>query len=478
MLFNSFVFLNFFLVVYTLYLLTQNNLKWQNRILLMASYGFYAAWDWRFLSLLFFTTFLDFVLAAKIYKSSDARQKKIFLALSILCNLSVLGFFKYFNFFAESLYALLGHLGIQSSFSAILIILPIGISFYTFQSMSYTIDIYRGELVPPKSFLDFSVFVTYFPHLVAGPILRATSMLPQVLNLRKIRLDQMGEGCYLIFWGLFQKVFVADNLARMVDTVFNTAGPYQGFQVLMATYAFAFQILCDFAGYSDIARGLGKLMGFDIIINFNLPYFATHPREFWQRWHISLSTWLRDYLYIPLGGNRGGKLMEYRNLAVVMLLGGLWHGASWTFVIWGAYHGLLLIAYRILEPWTTRIPEPQNPILAGGWKILRIVFFFHLICVSWIFFRSRSISQAVEMLSSLLALPGFWNWPVFAASFARLLPYVWLFGLVQIFCYVRKKLTAVLELPTAARAAFYVLIFYSLVIYGAASGKEFIYFQF
>lgn len=478
MLFNSFLFLKFFLVFYLLYLLTRNHLKWQNRLLLAASYVFYAAWDWRFLFLLFFTTFLDFVLAQKIYKSHSSRRKKIILAASIVCNLGVLGFFKYFNFFTENLSFLLEHLGFPATLKLIRVALPIGISFYTFQSMSYTIDVYRGELVPPKSFLDFGVFVTYFPHLVAGPILRATHILPQVLNPRKIRLEQFYEGCYLIFWGLFQKIFVADNLAKIVDPVFNSAGPYNGFQVLTAIYAFAFQILCDFAGYSDIARGLGKLMGFDIVINFNLPYFATNPREFWSRWHISLSTWLRDYLYIPLGGSRKGKGREYFNLSATMLLGGLWHGASWTFVIWGAYHGFLLITHRMLEPWLQRIPEPAGAWGRRGWFWVKMIFFFHLICIGWLFFRAGSISQAWAMMAGLAALPLSWNGGSMIEVLTPLAPFLWLLVLVQIVCFAQKKLQAVLDWPIAMRAAFYVLVFYSMVIYGAENGKEFIYFQF
>ena len=523
MLFNSFLFLKFFLIFYLLYLLTRNHLKWQNRLLLAASYIFYAAWDWRFLFLLFFTTFLDFIIAQKIFDSQSQRQRKALLALSVVANLGVLGFFKYFNFFTENLSFLMEHLGFHGTFKLLRVALPIGISFYTFQSMSYTIDVYRRELVPPKSFWDFSVFVTYFPHLVAGPILRATYILPQVVNPRKIQREQVYKGCALIFWGLFQKVFVADNLAKIVDPVFNSAGPYDGFLVLTAVYAFAFQILCDFAGYSDIARGLGKLMGFDIVINFNLPYFAANPREFWKRWHISLSTWLRDYLYVPLGGSRKGKAREYFNLFATMLLGGLWHGASWTFVIWGAYHGILLITHRMLEPWLQRIPGPSSAWGRRGWLLIKMIFFFHLVCVGWLFFRAGSISQAWAMMAGLAAIPLSWNWESAFEVLTRLAPYLWLLLLAQIACFAKQKLggvdfccfplrhserseesrslkieilrqktpqddaknrkyqqnlEVVFDWPIAMRTVFYVFVFYSMVIYGAETGKEFIYFQF
>jgi len=348
-------------------------------MLLMASCFFYGSWNWRFLFLLFLTIAIDYFISLKIYNSEDSEKRKKFLLLSIVANLGVLGFFKYFNFFSESFQALANSLGFNLQPHLLNIVLPVGISFYTFQSLSYTIDVYRKELKPAKSIFDFALFVTYFPQLVAGPIERATHLLPQVLQPRKITLEQFYEGCYLIFWGLFQKIFIADNLAKMVNPVFSAAAPYDGVKVLSALYAFAFQIYCDFAGYSNMARGLGKCMGFDIMVNFNLPYFATNPRDFWRRWHISFSTWLRDYLYIPLGGNQKGPLITYRNIALTMLLGGLWHGANWRFVIWGGYQGLLLIIHRLLEPWLKQLPQPKSFIKEKLWLFARVAFFFHLI---------------------------------------------------------------------------------------------------
>src|SRR3989338_4479606 len=313
MLFNSLELAIFFIIVYGLYLFMGH--RWQNRTLLVASCVFYGMWDWRFLGLLFVTVLIDYLVGLKIQATEDLKKRKFFLAISVFSNLLILGFFKYFNFFAQNLHGFLANLGVAVPLEPLRIVLPVGISFYVFQSLSYTIDVYRKKLEPAKNFLDFSLFVTYFPQLVAGPIERATHLLPQVLSPRKVTLDGFYEGCYLIFWGLFQKVFVADNLAAIVNPVFAAPPPYNGAKVLLTLYAFAFQIYCDFAGYSNMARGLGKCMGFDIMVNFNIPYFAANPREFWQRWHISLSQWLRDYLYVPLGGNRKGKFRTYLNMA-------------------------------------------------------------------------------------------------------------------------------------------------------------------
>ena len=477
MLFNSLTFLIFFIIVYSLYLLSDH--KRQNLLLLVASYFFYGWWDWRFIPLLFLTTFLDFVLAQKIFEAGTPINRKALLVLSIVMNLGVLGFFKYYNFFASNADALLAHFGSSTSFGIIHVILPIGISFYTFQSMSYVIDVYRGELVPPKSFRDFGVFVTYFPHLVAGPILRATHILPQVLNPRKIEIEKFYEGGYLIFWGLFQKVCIADKLGEIVSSVFSLPPPYNGIKVLIAIYAFAFQILCDFSGYSDIARGLGKLMGFDIVLNFNLPYFATNPREFWKRWHISLSTWLRDYLYVPLGGNKKGEWITCRNLMITMLLGGLWHGAAWTFVIWGAYHGFLLIGHRLIEPILEKIPKPENLILKNASFLLRIIFFFHLVCLGWLFFRAQSMYQAFEMMRALIEQFHFEGGLKIGQTLLTLFFCVSPLLLIQYFQRIKDNLMIILSAPQFVRVVFYVAGYYILLnsLFGR-NAEEFIYFQF
>jgi len=388
--------------------------------------------------------------------------------------LAILGFFKYFNFFAVSMDNLFSRFGFSIQPHLLHIILPVGISFYTFQALSYTIDVYRRELKPTRSFRDYALFVTYFPQLVAGPIMRAKDLLPQVFSARKLSLEKFYEGCYLIFWGLFQKIFVADNLAKIADSVFNSSGPYNAVKVLIALYAFAFQIYCDFAGYSNIARGLGKCMGFNIMVNFNLPYFATNPSDFWRRWHISLSTWLRDYLYIPLGGNKKGEFITYRNLAITMLLGGLWHGAAWTFVIWGAYHGMLLIIHRLLKPVLAKIPSPKNAAIEKVWFFLRVVFFFQLTCVGWLIFRAKSIGQILSMLGSFVS-----NFNIgLDMGFFSLIRLIWLLILVQIAQFIKNDQMIVYKSNILLKAVFYIIFFYSIVMYGANGGKEFIYFQF
>jgi len=400
MLFNSLQFAVFFIVVFVLYV--RLNHQGQNRLLLAASYVFYGSWDWRFLSLIWISTILDYFCGLKIYESGDKHKQKTFLFLSIFGNLSILGFFKYYNFFSSSVQTLCGSFGFSIQPYYLNIILPVGISFYTFQTMSYTIDIYRKEMQPTRKFLDFALFVSFFPQLVAGPIERAKRLLPQILSRRDLTDEKFSEGCFLIIFGLFQKIFIADNLAKIVDPVFAGHAPYNGVAVLIALYAFAFQIYCDFAGYTNIARGLGKVMGFEIMLNFNFPYISTNPREFWKRWHISLSSWFRDYLYIPLGGNRFGTLVTFRNLMITMLLAGLWHGATWNFVLWGAYQCVLLIIYNLMTPWLSQINMPKGSWGEKFWFLAKVIFFFHLICLGWLIFRAQSLGQIIEMLQSIV----------------------------------------------------------------------------
>ncbi|MFH1877219.1 MAG: MBOAT family O-acyltransferase [Candidatus Omnitrophota bacterium] len=476
MVFNSLQFALFFAVVYSLYLALKH--KNQNRMLLVASYVFYGTWDWRFLSLIWISTILDYFCGLAIDRTNDPGKRKIFLILSVSGNLLILFFFKYFNFFAESLQELLGGFGITAHTNFLHIILPVGISFYTFQTMSYTIDIYKREMKATRKFLDFALFVAFFPQLVAGPIERASHLLPQILNKRNLTLEKFYDGAYLIFWGLFQKVFVADNLASIVDPVFNSNPPYNGVSVMLALYAFAFQIYCDFAGYSNIARGLGKCMGFDIMVNFNLPYFALNPSDFWKRWHISLSSFLRDYLYIPLGGNRGGTLRTYRNLVITMLLGGLWHGAAWTFVLWGAYQGVLLILHRVLLPFLGRIPSPRNVLIDKLWKLARIIFFFQLTCLGWLIFRARSVKQIFEMLKAVACDLRFAPGMGFKVTLERIVLFIGVLIVVQILQYRKKDLMIIPRLNPAAAAFCYFVFFYLMLIFGVTGGKEFIYFQF
>jgi len=390
-LFNSTAFFVFFAVVYAAYLLLQRRLRLQNALLLVASYLFYGYWDWRFLSLIAISTLVDFVIGRALGRTDEravgGQRRRLLLAISVVVNLAILGFFKYFNFFASSLVEVLSAFGAHADLVTLNIVLPVGISFYTFQTMSYTIDVYRGRLQPTDSLLDFAVFVAFFPQLVAGPIERAVNLLPQVGRPRRITAAQVDSGLFLILWGLYKKVVVADNAALIANAVFNDYASHTGLDILLGVIAFSVQIYGDFSGYSDIARGVARLMGFELMVNFRLPYFAVNPSDFWLRWHISLSSWLRDYLYISLGGNRTGRLLTYRNLLVTMLLGGLWHGAAWNFIVWGAYHGVILALYRAFE----RRPAHENPW--GGEHRYAVVLakmglMFALTLLGWLFFRA------------------------------------------------------------------------------------------
>ncbi len=471
MLFNSLEFAVFMAIVYGLYLVL--NHKWQNRMLLVASYIFYGAWNWKFLSLIFISTILDYICGIRIYNSVSMKRKRIFLFLSVFGNLSILGFFKYFNFFAGDLTALINHFGFSIRLNSLNIILPVGISFYTFQTMSYTIDIYRGGLRPTRKFFDFALFVAFFPQLVAGPIERAKNLLPQILSPRTFNVDRFYEGCYLIFWGLFQKVVIADNLAKIAEPVFN-GWKYKSGEIVLAMYAFAFQIFCDFAGYSNIARGLGKLLGFEIMENFRQPYLSTNPREFWRRWHISLSSWLRDYLYIPLGGSRKGAVITRRNILITMLLGGLWHGAAWTFVFWGIYHAFLLMAYRRFEILLEKISPPRNIIVQRLWWMAKVIFFFHLVCFGWLIFRASSLNQAVSLVIYLFS--GLQFPPI--GELGRLLFLIAPLFAVGILQYKRCDLLAMMKLRPAVQIVSYLVMLYYLLLLGVRTSEEFVYFQF
>ena len=334
MLFNSITFFLFYLAVLLLYFLLPH--RKQNILILIASATFYAAWDFRFLGLMYVSILTDYFCGLALERTSKEANRKWILGVSILINLGILFFFKYFNFFALSAERLLNSIGLPGWTHTLHIVLPVGISFYTFQCMSYSIDVFRREQTPTRNFIDFAAYISFFPQLVAGPIERASALLPQFEAPRHVSSDQVSQGIWRIFWGLFKKVVIADNLSSLVDPVFAWNTPLSGGLVLVSLYAFAFQIYCDFSGYSDMAKGLASVLGFKLMWNFKRPYFALNPKEFWSRWHISLSTWLRDYVYISFGGNRHGSFHTYRNLMLTMLLGGLWHGAAWTFVFWGA----------------------------------------------------------------------------------------------------------------------------------------------
>jgi D-alanyl-lipoteichoic acid acyltransferase DltB (MBOAT superfamily) len=473
MLFNSYEFAVFFTLLFPLYWALCKLPRLQNVLLLAAGYYFYACWSAKFLSLLVLSTVMDFACGLWVDRAQDPRRRRAIVALSMALNLGMLGFFKYYNFFAENLQLLLAQLGLPVALSRLQVILPIGISFYTFQSMSYVIDVYRRDIKPTKNLIQFATFVSFFPHLVAGPIMRPTTLLPQIARPRRFSLDQFYAGAYLIFWGLLEKVAIADNLAVVVKDLFGRWQTLDGGLALLAVYAFAFQILGDFAGYTDIARGVAKCLGFELSLNFNLPYFATSPRDFWARWHISLSQWLRDYLYKPLGGNRAGTILTYRNLMLTMVLGGLWHGAAWTFVIWGVYQGLLLALHRAATPWLERI-SPRDSLERAIWTAVRIVVTFHLICLGWLIFRAASLEQAAGMLAAIIHRPALPAPSMVLSVAAVIVPFL----LIQLIQYLSKDLDFIARTPWYVRSVFYTACFYAIVLGGEFGGKQFIYFQF
>ena len=391
------VFLTLVLAVHTV--LLQRPTAWKATMLL-ASYAFYGWWDWRFLSLIWISTIVDFVAGQAIHATSDRGRRRLYLWCSLGTNLGMLGFFKYADFFVESFVDLLGDLGLNVSAGPLGIILPVGISFYTFQTMSYSLDVHRGVLEPTDKLLDFALFVGFFPQLVAGPIVRARDFLAQLASDDRSPIDT-GRATRLILGGLFKKMVLADVLAtRLVDGVFADPGGATGLETLLAVYGYALQIYGDFSGYSDIAIGIALLLGFRFPMNFDQPYRALSLRDFWQRWHISLSSWLRDYLYIGLGGNRRGRARTLRNLMATMLLGGLWHGAGWTFVLWGALHGLGLVVERVVAD---SVGEGR-PGRIG--RAVHAVLTFHLVCAAWVFFRAVDLERALEVFA---ALGGSWT---------------------------------------------------------------------
>jgi alginate O-acetyltransferase complex protein AlgI len=464
MIFNSLTFFLFFAVVWASYRRLQH--QGQNRLLLVASYFFYGWWDWRFTLLLLFTSLVDFTVARRIRKATDTRSRKRWVALSMFSNLGVLFFFKYFNFFADSMLTLLNGIGVNADPVVLRVLLPVGISFYTFQSLGYVIDVYSKKLDPITALPDYLLYVAFFPQLVAGPIERATHLIPQIQRRRVVTSDQLSAGVWLILLGLVKKTVIADNMAIIVNHGF-AGGDFSahGFNSLLYVYAFAFQIYGDFSGYSDVARGLCKLMGFDLMINFKAPYLTSNPSDFWRHWHISLSTWIRDYLYIPLGGNRSGPRRTIVNLFLTMTLAGLWHGAGAAYLIWGAYHGILLIAHRIWGQATVWIAVPRS---------IAILLFFHFTCLGWLIFRCGSLptEQATAIVSFFqnvirpTAMSGLW-WPVILLG-TMSLGFQWKTTWMERFHEWRPS-TQLIGITTAL-----VLV----TTFGVIDGAQFIYFQF
>jgi alginate O-acetyltransferase complex protein AlgI len=476
MIFNSFAFLLFFICFYVLYLIIP---KHKPRIILclLGSYFFYGWWDWRFLSLIIFSTLVDYYLGLKISSESAEKKRKKYLLLSLFSNLGLLFFFKYFNFFIESFAQMLENFGMNASISTLNIILPVGISFYTFQTLSYTIDIYRKKLQPEKNFMIFATYVSFFPQLVAGPIVRAIDLLPQFKSIRKISSRQINTGILLIAIGFFKKIVIADSLAPLIDDAFINPYNYTSLNMLLVVIFYAFQIYCDFSGYSDIAIGLGRLLGYEFPENFNLPYFAKNFSDLWRRWHISLSSWLKDYLYISLGGNRNGYYKTQRNLMLTMTLGGLWHGANWTFIIWGVLHGTYLIVQRVIDPATSKI---KKLVPKPAYLITSIVITFIFVNFAWIFFRSQNIEQAFAVINKISA---FDNWslsalkPKFQVSKAIFLVLI-LFTGELLYYNFGEKIKSVLKQSLGARISLVVFISIMILLFGNFSSNNFIYFQF
>ena len=403
MFFNSFHFALFLPIVFILYWwLGSKSKSYQNYILIAASYYFYSCWDWRFLFLLVFSTLLDYFSAIQIEKSEDRLQRKMWLWLCVSINLGFLGIFKYYNFFASSFAELLTDIGFKTNPLLLDLILPVGISFYTFHGLSYIIDIYYKRIQSERNFVDYSLFVSYFPLLVAGPIERATHLLPQVKVKRTFNFEKAKEGVYQIVWGLVKKVVIADSCAVYANEIFNNYPSMNSYSLLLGAVYFAFQIYGDFSGYSDIALGTSKLFGIDLLRNFNYPYFSRDIAEFWRRWHISLSSWFRDYLYIPLGGSKGGMWFKIRNTFIIFLVSGFWHGANMTYVAWGLINALYFLPLLVLNKNRTNVDE-----IAVGFNfaslrtMLQILMTFAITCLAWIFFRAKTIADALAYISRM-----------------------------------------------------------------------------
>lgn len=465
MLFNSVEFLAFFAVVYGLYLVLSR--RGQNALILIASYIFYGFWDWKFLGLIALSTTVDFVVARAMEDAATPALKRRILYVSLAFNLGLLATFKYAGFFARSFMDAFAALGYTVDLRFAELVLPVGISFYTFQSLSYTIDVYRGHVKAARDPLDFAMFVAFFPQLVAGPIERGAHFLPQVQSPRVVSFECLREGGWLILFGYFKKVVLADNMVPFTTRLFQQPGDAHGLEVLFGIYAFAFQIYGDFSGYTDIARGTAKLLGFDLLYNFKMPYFAVNPSDFWRRWHISLSTWLRDYLYIPLGGSKGSAWLTYRNLMITMVLGGLWHGASYNFVAWGVFHGAILCIHRWL---TGRRGAPPNEAVTP----LRVLGFFHVTCLGWLLFGVQHLGDAWRLLGNLFLRFELNGWLSLASVVAFATPVV-LLDWLQL---SRSNMLVIKSYPTPVRLGVYGALLSGILLCGSTGAKQFIYFQF
>jgi alginate O-acetyltransferase complex protein AlgI len=478
MLFNSLNFALFLPVVFVLYwFVAQKNLRLQNLLLLVSSYFFYACWDWRFLFLLIFSTLLDYFTGIRMQEAGSLRLKKFWFWLSITVNLGFLGVFKYFNFFASSFAEGVAALGFQVNPWSLQVLLPVGISFYTFHGLSYVIDIYKGRITPERNFVDYSVFVSFFPLLVAGPIERATHLLPQIQRKRTFDYAGAVDGLRQILWGLFKKVVIADQCALVANQIFSTSASNSGSTNLLGALFFTFQIYCDFSGYSDIALGTARLFGIDLLKNFAYPYFSRDIAEFWRRWHISLSTWFRDYLYIPLGGSKGGTWMKVRNTFIIFLVSGFWHGANWTFLIWGFLNALYIMPSIIFNTNRNNLDVvAQGRYLPNLRELLAMLFTFFLTVIAWIFFRATSVHHALQHLSSIFS-PSVFHMP--ADLHLKIILMIGFFMVIE--WLGRERNYALEHLPNISirplRWAFYTGMLL-LIFKFAGAEQQFIYFQF
>ena len=478
MLFNSFEYLIFLPIVFILYwFVTNKSLKWQNALLLVSSYFFYACWDWRFLFLLIFSTFLDYYTGIKMSDANNQKSKKFWFWLSISINLGFLAIFKYYNFFATSFAEAISHFGLQINPWTLKVILPVGISFYTFHGLSYVIDIYNNKIKAEKNFIDYSVFVSFFPLLVAGPIERATHLLPQIQKKRIFNYTVAVDGLRQILWGLFKKIIIADQCAKYADLIFNNSDEYSGSTLVLGAIFFTFQIYGDFSGYSDIAIGTARLFGIDLLRNFAFPYFSRDIAEFWRRWHISLSTWFRDYLYIPLGGSKGGTWIKVRNTFIIFIVSGFWHGANWTFIIWGFLNALYIMPSIVFKTNRTNLDiVAQGKHLPSVKDLISITITFCLTVFAWIFFRAEDLPHAINYISGIFSQSLF--------SVPTLRPtntFIWVLIFIIIEWFGREQKYAIAELgqknKRIIRWIFYYILIFS-IYYSTGSKQQFIYFQF
>src|SRR5690554_925205 len=478
MLFNSLDFAIFLPIVFILYWFVVNNqLKYQNALIVIASYVFYGWWDYRFLSLILFSTIVDYAIGILLQKIDSKNHRKALLWTSIFVNIGLLGFFKYYNFFVDNFVQAFSFFGQDIQPNTLNIILPVGISFYTFQTLSYTIDVYRGQLKPTKDFISFAAFVSFFPQLVAGPIERASNLLPQFYVKRQFNYTKAVDGLRQILWGLFKKVVIADNCANVANTIFNGYETYSASTLVLGAVFFAFQIYGDFSGYSDIAIGTSRLFGFDLKQNFATPYFSRDMAEFWRRWHISLSTWFRDYVYIPLGGSRRTKWNQVRNVFIIFIVSGFWHGANWTFIVWGALNALyfLPILLRNKNHLHTNVVA-ENSIFPNIKELIQMAITFSLTVLAWVFFRAEDVTMALNFLSRTLNLSLF--------TLPQVRPtdvFVFLLIFLGIEWAGRRHLYAIERLwvkyPRFIRLLIYYIIAMVIFLYGGKT-QEFIYFQF